>query len=451
MNPSDTDAETASTTEGAAAPELVLVPLADHPLSLRRQVNKGAAPALRLGDAIAEAAPDGFNPAKGWTAFLAAQKARHRVAREGGGAEAEAAEPAAPEGADATEGAEAVSSVPTSLRKRGPLDRLLNEVIDLAEVPPEVLTQLGADLRFVARRHAPADEATAAAARLEAGLLGLVKPTDHGPYALTVTGWPPGLTEEQQRQLVGRRPEALGALTAREAADLADRLGSMRLGGTPLDIRLSLPRAGHRFPVPAKKPPVLKRNRPGSWLKHTDEVGRFSLTAEPIAREQAALVEAALVMDAFGGLGGNTVAFAEAGKQVIVFEANTTRRALLGQNLWDRGLRDGVSLGEGTVPDGLLAALSEHPEAAVFLDPPWGGAERGQQATTLAELLPGSEAWLPAVMAQPEVVFKLPAHFDVSTLPGFPEGWTLHWHLGDPAMGAGHLVKVLSARFRRSS
>ena len=155
MNPSDTDAETSPIAEGAPALELVLVPLAEHPLSLRRQVNKGAAPALRLGDAIAAAAPEGFNPAKGWTAFLAAQKARHRAAREGGGAEAE---PAPAEGAQAAEGAEAaevVSNVPTSLRKRGPLDRLLNEVIDLAEVPPEVLTQLGADLRFVARRHAP--------------------------------------------------------------------------------------------------------------------------------------------------------------------------------------------------------------------------------------------------------------------------------------------------------
>ena len=155
--------------------------------------------------------------------------------------------------------------------------------------------------------------------------------------------------------------------------------------------------------------------------------------------------EAMQVVDAYGGLGGNAVSFAEMGKQVLVLEADPGRRALLGQNLSDRGLRSLVELGDGAVPDGLLAACEAWPEAAVFLDPPWGSTVVPDQRVTWDELFPESAAWWAVVVRQPEVMLKLPRAFDLRTLPGPAGAWIVRWHLGDPATGSGQVVKMMTA------
>jgi len=318
-----------------------------------------------------------------------------------------------------------------ALRRRAAIDRVLDAVVDEGV---EVARWREALARLATRDRGSEEAAEA----VEKGLLGCLLPIDPGPHRLVVSGWPPGFGARERRALLAPHADLEG-LEPRELALLVRRLVPLKLGGHALTLHISAVRVGHRFSTPSPRAFPLRRNRPPPWLPNVDRVGRMSLSPEPMARAHARLLQARRVIDAFAGLGGDAVAFAQAGKEVRCIEPDHQRRHLLRANLAHGGVEAEVV--DGRVPEALVEARQAWPDAALFLDPPWGFA--AQTGGDWGELLGTTPQVAEAILSAPEVLAKLPAFFDLSSLPE-RESWSISWHMGDAANGAGHVVKALT-------
>ncbi|XP_004580647.2 trimethylguanosine synthase [Ochotona princeps] len=106
-----------------------------------------------------------------------------------------------------------------------------------------------------------------------------------------------------------------------------------------------------------------------------DREGWFSVTPEKIAEHIAGRVGQCsgcdVVVDAFCGVGGNTIQFALAGKKVIAIDIDPVKIDLARNNAQVYGIADKI---EFICGDFLLLApsLKAH---VVFLSPPWGGPD----------------------------------------------------------------------------
>ncbi|GJE93214.1 RNA cap guanine-N2 methyltransferase-domain-containing protein [Phanerochaete sordida] len=112
-----------------------------------------------------------------------------------------------------------------------------------------------------------------------------------------------------------------------------------------------------------------------------DEEGWYSVTPELIANQIAERCRCTTILDAFCGVGGNAIAFAQTCERVIALDTSPTRLALARHNAVIYGVEDRI---EFILCDYLSFArsyltLPHHPGRrkidAVFLSPPWGGPE----------------------------------------------------------------------------
>lgn len=108
-----------------------------------------------------------------------------------------------------------------------------------------------------------------------------------------------------------------------------------------------------------------------------DEEGWYSATPEIIAWHHASMVVRAygpgcVVLDAFGGVGGNAIQLALSGCRVIVTEMCPQRASIIKNNARVYGVEDDVEVlcGDVTVCGPLLTGVE-----VVLLSPPWGGPE----------------------------------------------------------------------------
>ncbi|XP_077614398.1 trimethylguanosine synthase [Crocuta crocuta] len=106
-----------------------------------------------------------------------------------------------------------------------------------------------------------------------------------------------------------------------------------------------------------------------------DREGWFSVTPEKIAEHIAGRVSQSfkcdVVVDAFCGVGGNTIQFALTGKRVIAIDIDPVKIDLARNNAEVYGIADKI---EFICGDFLL--LASHLKAdVVFLSPPWGGPD----------------------------------------------------------------------------
>ncbi|XP_032277450.1 trimethylguanosine synthase isoform X3 [Phoca vitulina] len=106
-----------------------------------------------------------------------------------------------------------------------------------------------------------------------------------------------------------------------------------------------------------------------------DREGWFSVTPEKIAEHIAGRVSQSfkcdIVVDAFCGVGGNTIQFALTGKRVIAIDIDPVKIDLARNNAEVYGVADKI---EFICGDFLL--LASHLKAdVVFLSPPWGGPD----------------------------------------------------------------------------
>ncbi|GAB5357230.1 hypothetical protein AAMO2058_000356300 [Amorphochlora amoebiformis] len=105
-----------------------------------------------------------------------------------------------------------------------------------------------------------------------------------------------------------------------------------------------------------------------------DDEGFYSATPEALANHHARRCFGKVVIDAFSGCGGNSIAFARAGAKVIAIDTNPSRLEMLKHNSRIYGVREG----EIETLEGDFLTLSKEGRVqgdVVFLSPPWGGPE----------------------------------------------------------------------------
>ena len=128
---------------------------------------------------------------------------------------------------------------------------------------------------------------------------------------------------------------ASGSLTRHEACALAARIRGLGFGGEKLELVATppLPRTAVRA-ARTEEARSRRQTSPGFSRKGVklDDEGKFSLTPERLAQQLAKRVSGQRVVDATCGAGGNTIAFAQAGCQVIAIERDKPRLQLARHN-----------------------------------------------------------------------------------------------------------------------
>jgi hypothetical protein len=273
------------------------------------------------------------------------------------------------------------------------------------------------------------DARDCALAELEGMLPNLVYSVQADALSLDLQGWPDLLGVSDRRRLLGHH--SLELLEVDQAVDLMQRVHGKVIGGSRLVLIPDLP---PETVLPSSSRSRRNRSRRGGagpWLETVDEESRLSLTPEAIAEAQAALFAAPLIIDAFGGVGGNTLAFARAGKRVWMIEPDAVRLAAAERSLVAHGIRDRVSLIHGEIEDELVVLLRSIPSAAVFLDPPWGGRDWNRQGMGWEALFGNFPGLRPETLEDHELGLKLPRSFDLSSLPEREAGWRARLEWGD--------------------
>jgi len=299
---------------------------------------------------------------------------------------------------------------------RGDIERALQGPAPAADV----VTELKESLRRVSR-----DGDAAAAVRIDELLAGLAPSVATEPVEVDVVGWPADFGQALQARLLRLESPPSVVLPPAVAAALVREFDGFVLAGATL--RVVLPE-GTRLPaVPrSMRARPMRRDRDGPWLPHVDAVGTRSLTPRELAERQARRLGADAVIDGYGGLGGNAIAFSRAGARVICVERDPARLALARANVEALGVADRVDLRAGSIEE----LLPDLPPWPLFLDPPWDGLE--------LESLP-----LPDDRT---VMLKLPRDADVGRLPG--DDWTVDYEFGERDDDF-HVVRMLTVTRRR--
>lgn len=102
-----------------------------------------------------------------------------------------------------------------------------------------------------------------------------------------------------------------------------------------------------------------------------DRVGWFSVTPERIAAHQSERCRCDTIIDAYAGVGGNTIQFAMQCAHVVAIEIDPTRLEILRHNARIYGVEDRIEY----ICGDFLQLLPGLKADVVFLAPPWGGVE----------------------------------------------------------------------------
>ncbi|XP_043544305.1 trimethylguanosine synthase isoform X2 [Chiloscyllium plagiosum] len=147
-----------------------------------------------------------------------------------------------------------------------------------------------------------------------------------------------------------------------------------------------------------------------------DQEGWFSVTPEKIAEHIANRVmqssQCDIIVDAFCGVGGNSIQFALTGKRVIAVDIDPVKIDFAQNNARVYGVSEQI---EFILGDFMLLA-SDLKADAVFLSPPWGGpdyvnAEIFDLKTMMS--LDGSEIFALSQKISPNIIYFLPRNADV--------------------------------------
>ncbi|KAI0343309.1 S-adenosyl-L-methionine-dependent methyltransferase [Trametopsis cervina] len=115
-----------------------------------------------------------------------------------------------------------------------------------------------------------------------------------------------------------------------------------------------------------------------------DEEGWYSVTPELIANQIAERCRCGTILDAFCGVGGNAIAFAQTCERVIAIDTSPTRLALARHNAVIYGVQDRIEFIQADYLSFARSYLSTASGSSqtrqrkidvVFLSPPWGGPE----------------------------------------------------------------------------
>ncbi|KAL3843741.1 hypothetical protein ACJIZ3_001144 [Penstemon smallii] len=144
-----------------------------------------------------------------------------------------------------------------------------------------------------------------------------------------------------------------------------------------------------------------------------DEEGWFSVTPEEIAALQASRCSGAgVIIDAFAGVGGNAIQFAQVCHHVIAIDIDPKKIELAFHNAKIYGVEDYIDF---IVGDFFQLAPSLKGDA-VFLSPPWGGPSyKAKENYTLDLLKPkdGHSLFQVAQEITPNIIMYLPRNIDM--------------------------------------
>ncbi len=141
-----------------------------------------------------------------------------------------------------------------------------------------------------------------------------------------------------------------------------------------------------------------------------DAQGLYSTKPEGIAMGIGRALPGSTVFDAFCGVGGTSIGFARAGKNVIAVDLNQERLAMAAHNASLYGVQDRITFVHGDMRD----VIGDHKFDTVFLDPPWGGPSYKNQAQVkVSEFDPnGIEVLQLAFQFTDDVAIGAPKNFD---------------------------------------
>jgi len=154
-----------------------------------------------------------------------------------------------------------------------------------------------------------------------------------------------------------------------------------------------------------------------------DKEGLYSVTPEKIALEIADLVKGETIVDAFGGVGGNAIAFARKGKEVYCIELNKERKLFIENNTKVYGVEALVQ----TVQGDFFLKANTFGVKTIFLDPPWGGPNyKESRIFKLENFSPdGTKILNYAFQNFDEVILRVPTNFDFNELKKFDKRYYL--------------------------
>jgi len=104
-----------------------------------------------------------------------------------------------------------------------------------------------------------------------------------------------------------------------------------------------------------------------------DREGWFSVTPEKIARHIAKRCRCDVIIDAFCGVGGNTIQFAFTCERVIAIDIDPKKIEMAKQNARVYGVEDRIEFIQGD----FLQLAPTLTADIVYLSPPWGGPSYG--------------------------------------------------------------------------
>ncbi|XP_062228302.1 uncharacterized protein LOC133926388 [Phragmites australis] len=182
-----------------------------------------------------------------------------------------------------------------------------------------------------------------------------------------------------------------------------------------------------------------------------DAEGWYSVTPEAVAASQAARAAPGdLVVDAFAGVGGNSIQFAARGCYVVAVEIDPHKVALAAHNAMVYGVEDRI---EFVVGDFFRLAPFLRADL-VFLSPPWGGPSYIQAPVYTLDMLKPKDGYAIFQAAQkiaPNIIMFLPRTVDMSQVE------ELSWLASPPLYFESeenyvhHRVKGITAYFGKTA
>lgn len=142
-----------------------------------------------------------------------------------------------------------------------------------------------------------------------------------------------------------------------------------------------------------------------------DRVGWFSVTPEAIACHIASRVSCKLLIDAFCGVGGNTIQFAKTCDYVIAIDLDPVRLACARHNATIYGVAHKIDFVLGSFLDYIPRAKAD----VVYLAPPWGGPEyQHAEIFDVETMIPmnGKTLYQKAKSITPNIIYQLPRNID---------------------------------------
>ncbi|KAK0426643.1 hypothetical protein QR680_009822 [Steinernema hermaphroditum] len=152
-----------------------------------------------------------------------------------------------------------------------------------------------------------------------------------------------------------------------------------------------------------------------------DREGWFSVTPERVAEHIAdRLIQepGRVILDAFAGVGGNSIQFALKGAHVIAVDLDPVRLKCAKRNAEIYGVADRITFILGDFFHVAKMLLKQKPVDAVFLSPPWGGPSYlKKKEFDITTMVPGGiEIYEAAKALSPNIAYFLPRNTTVKQL-----------------------------------